>query len=260
MRLVQVEHLSKIYGHRLNRVAALNDLSFHVDAGEFVGIMGPSGAGKSTLLNLIATLDTPTMGDVWVAGESLSHLSEAAAARYRRETLGFIFQTFNLLPDLTVADNITLPLTFVPPRPKDLAARLQSVATLLGLNNLLTRYPDQLSLGQRQRVTAARAVITQPKLILADEPTGSLDSMAATELLQYLTKLNLEADVTLMMVTHDAFTASFCNRIIFIRDGAYFAEVTRHGSRQAFFNSIIDMEATINGGGRRRGAADSNQP
>ncbi|WP_179395134.1 ABC transporter ATP-binding protein [Lacticaseibacillus absianus] len=252
MRVVKVDHLTKIYGHRFNRVAALNDLNFQVDAGEFVGIMGPSGAGKSTLLNMIATLDTPTLGDVWVAGQALSTLTDSEAAQYRREQLGFIFQTFNLLPDLTVADNITLPLTFVPPRPTDMAARLAHVAEVLGLSSLLTRYPDQLSLGQRQRVTAARAMITRPSLILADEPTGSLDSMAATELLQYLTKLNLAEDVTIMMVTHDAFTASFCNRIIFIRDGAYFAEVTRHGTRQEFFDRIIDMEATINGGGRRR--------
>ncbi|WP_125581876.1 ABC transporter ATP-binding protein [Lacticaseibacillus suibinensis] len=257
MRVVDVAHLTKIYGHRLNRVTALNDLSFHIDAGEFVGIMGPSGAGKSTLLNTIATIDTPTSGEVIVAGQSLSQFSESESARYRREQLGFIFQEFNLIPDLTVADNITLPLTFVPPVPDDLDARLARFAHLLGLESMLTRYPEQLSLGQRQRVAAARAMISNPALILADEPTGSLDSMAATELLQYLTKLNLEEDVTIMMVTHDAFTASFCNRIIFIRDGSYFAEVTRRGPRQQFFDSIIDMEATINGGGKRRGPSDT---
>ncbi|WP_225046981.1 ABC transporter ATP-binding protein [Lacticaseibacillus kribbianus] len=256
MRVVRAEHLTKIYGHRFNRVAALNDLSFGVDDGEFVGIMGPSGAGKSTLLNMLATIDTPTSGEVWVAGSALSAMNEAQAAAYRRTQLGFIFQEYNLLPDLTVAANITLPQTFVPPRPKDLDERLAHVAQTLGLERLLGRYPDQLSAGQRQRVTAARAVLGKPSLILADEPTGSLDSMAATELLSYLTRLNLEEDVTILMVTHDAFTASFCNRIIFIRDGAYFAEVTRHGTRQAFFNSIIDMEATINGGGRHRATAD----
>ncbi|MFD1393684.1 ABC transporter ATP-binding protein [Lacticaseibacillus jixianensis] len=251
MRVVNVEHLTKVYGHRLNRVTALNDLSFHIESGEFVGVMGPSGAGKSTLLNLIATIDQPTSGQITVAGQELTKLSDSEAARYRREDLGFIFQAFNLLPDLTVADNIILPQTFVPPVPGDLDQRLQHFADLLGLRPLLTRYPEQLSLGQRQRVAAARAMIGHPDLILADEPTGSLDSMAATELLSYLAKLNLEEDVTIMMVTHDAFTASFCNRIIFIRDGAYFAEVTRRSTRQAFFNSIIDMEATINGGDRR---------
>ncbi|MFD1441971.1 ABC transporter ATP-binding protein [Lacticaseibacillus hegangensis] len=251
MRVVDVAHLTKVYGHRLNRVTALNDLSFHIEAGEFVGIMGPSGAGKSTLLNMIATIDQPTSGKLTVAGKELTALRDSEAAAYRREDLGFIFQAFNLVPDLTVADNITLPQTFVPPLPKDLDQRLMHFANLLGLVPLLKRYPEQLSLGQRQRVAAARAMIGHPDLILADEPTGSLDSMAATELLQYLAKLNLEEDVTIMMVTHDAFTASFCNRIIFIRDGAYFAEVTRRSSRQAFFNSIIDMEATINGGDRR---------
>ncbi|MFD1431932.1 ABC transporter ATP-binding protein [Lacticaseibacillus yichunensis] len=252
MRIVTVDHLTKIYGHRFNRVGALNDLSFHIDAGEFVGIMGPSGAGKSTLLNIIASIDTPTTGSVWVGGVDLTQLNDAALAKYRREQVGFIFQELNLLSDLTVATNITLPLTFVPPVPSDIDARLAHVADLLDLTGLLARYPTELSLGQRQRVAAARALITQPALILADEPTGSLDSMAATELLSYLTKLNLEEDRTIMMVTHDAFTASFCNRIIFIRDGAYFAEVTRSGSRQAFFDQIIDMEATINGGGKRR--------
>lgn len=254
MRIVTVSHLTKIYGHRFNRVAALNDLSFQVDAGEFVGIMGPSGAGKSTLLNILATIDRPTTGDVWVNGQELNHLGENAVAAFRRESLGFIFQEFNLINDLTVADNITLPLTFVPPRPKDLEDRLAEVAELLQLTPLLTRYPEQLSLGQRQRVAAARALIGKPGLILADEPTGSLDSLAATELLQYLNKVNLETDATILMVTHDAFTASFCNRIVFIKDGAYFAEVTRRGSRQAFFDNIIDMEATISGGGRHGGA------
>ncbi|MCI1985687.1 MAG: ABC transporter ATP-binding protein [Lactobacillus sp.] len=253
MRIVSVDHLSKTYGHRLNRVVALNDLSFSIDAGEFVGVMGPSGAGKSTLLNLLATFDQPTTGDIWIDKVDLTTMSATSSARFRREDLGFIFQGFDLLNDLTVSANITLPLTFVPPVPTDLKARLVAVSELLGLTPLLTRYPLQLSQGQRQRVAAARAIITRPKLLLADEPTGSLDSLAATELLRYLAKINLETDVTIMMVTHDAFTASFCNRIIFIRDGAYFAEVTRQGSRQEFFNRIIDMEATINGGGRRRG-------
>lgn len=257
MRMVKVDHLTKIYGHRFNRVTALNDLSFGVDAGEFVGIMGPSGAGKSTLLNILATMDTPTAGGVWIQKTDLTTMSKTQSADFRREQLGFIFQDFDLLDDLPVSANITLPLTFVPPVPKDLDKRLQNVGQLLGLLPLMQRYPAQLSLGQRQRVAAARAIITHPRLVLADEPTGSLDSLAATELLRYLAKINLEADTTILMVTHDAFTASFCNRIIFIRDGAYFAEVTRHGSRQDFFNKIIDMQASISGG--RRQHVDSNQ-
>lgn len=258
MRMVKVDHLTKIYGHRFNRVTALNDLSFGVDAGEFVGIMGPSGAGKSTLLNILATMDTPTAGGVWIDKTDLSSMSKAQSADFRREQLGFIFQDFDLLDDLPVSANITLPLTFVPPVPSDLDDRLQKVGDLLGLLPLMARYPAQLSLGQRQRVAAARAIITHPRLVLADEPTGSLDSLAATELLRYLAKINLEADTTILMVTHDAFTASFCNRIIFIRDGAYFAEVTRHGSRQDFFNSIIDMQASISGGRRHHVDSDQN--
>ncbi|WP_461212983.1 ABC transporter ATP-binding protein [Lacticaseibacillus sp. GG6-2] len=256
MRMVKVSNLTKIYGHRFNRVTALNQLSFGVDAGEFIGIMGPSGAGKSTLLNILATMDTPTSGEVWIDRTDVANMSQKESAAFRRKQLGFIFQSFDLLNDLSVAANIRLPLTFVPPLPVDLDARVQAVSDLLGLTPLLSRFPDQLSLGQKQRVAAARAIITRPQLLLADEPTGSLDSLAATELLHYLEKINLEADTTILMVTHDAFTASFCNRIIFICDGAYFAEVTRHGSRQEFFNSIIDMEATINGGGRARVATN----
>lgn len=258
MQRVSVDHLTKVYGHRFNRVKALSDLSFHVEAGEFVGIMGPSGAGKSTLLNILATLDVPTAGAVYIDKVDVTKLSAGESAKFRRERLGFIVQDFDLLDDLSVAANIRLPLTFVPPLPPDLDQRLAEVSQLLGLEPLLTRFPPQLSLGQRQRVAAARAIIAKPQLVLADEPTGSLDSMAATELLQYLAKINLEADTTIMMVTHDAFTASFCNRIIFIRDGAYFAEVTRHGSRQEFFNRIIDMEATINGGGRHSVGVDTH--
>lgn len=248
MRIVDVSHVTKMYGHRQNRVQALNDLSFKIDEGEFVGIMGPSGAGKSTLLNIMATIDQPTSGKVVVGGQDVTAMSDAELANFRREELGFIFQDFNLLDNLTVKENIALPLTLTPKLPADFDQRILQVSEILGLNDLLNRYPSELSIGQRQRVASARAMITKPKLIFADEPTGSLDSAAATELLRYLTEINLQEDITIMMVTHDAFTASYCNRIVFIKDGAYFAEVTKHGSRQQFFNSIIDMEATISGG------------
>ncbi|MCX2455449.1 ABC transporter ATP-binding protein [Lacticaseibacillus nasuensis] len=248
MRMVSVNHLTKIYGHRFNRVAALTDLSFAVDAGEFVGIMGPSGAGKSTLLNILATIDQPTTGTVTVNGTAIGALSDSATAKFRREQLGFIFQDFNLIGDLTVADNITTPLTLVPPVPANLAPRLPAVAKLLHLTALLQRYPAELSRGQQQRVAAARALIAEPSLILADEPTGSLDSLAASELLGYLAQINLQEDRTILMVTHDAYTASYCNRIIFIKDGTFFAEVTRNGSQARFHQQIIDMAATLSGG------------
>ena len=248
MRVVEVQHVTKYYGARSNRFAALNNLSFKIDAGEFVGIMGPSGAGKSTLLNIMATIDQPSAGQVLIGNQDLTHMSDQELSNFRREKLGFIFQDFNLLPDMTVQENIALPLTLERHLASDLIPRVQAAADILGLGDLLHRYPAELSVGQRQRVASARAIITQPELIFADEPTGSLDSLAATELLRYLSKLNMEQDVTIMMVTHDAFTASYCNRIIFIKDGTYFAEVTRRGSRQEFFDRIIDMEATISGG------------
>nr|WP_241865005.1 ABC transporter ATP-binding protein [Lacticaseibacillus kribbianus] len=242
--------MTKRYGqHR----AVLNDFSLDVAANEFVGVMGPSGAGKSTLLNIIATLTKPTSGTVHVGDQPVTQWGDAKSAAFRRTQLGLIVQTFNLIPELTVADNLALPLTMLPPRPKDLAERVAQVADQFGLEPLLTQYPHQLSGGQQQRVAAARAIITRPRLILADEPTGSLDSHAATTFLQHLDWLHRRAQTTILMVTHDAFTASFCDRIVFIKDGQFFAEVTRHGDREAFFERIIDMAATI-GGGRRQDA------
>lgn len=245
MAFLQIQHLTKRYGEQL---AVLNDFSLDINANEFVGVMGPSGAGKSTLLNIIATLKKPTSGTVLVAGQPVTKWSDAKAANFRRTQLGIIVQTFNLLPELTIADNLALPLTMLPPYPKNLNLRVDQVADQFSLRSLLAQYPKQLSVGQQQRVAAARAVITNPPLILADEPTGSLDSHAATSFLQHLDKLHQQANTTIMMVTHDAFTASFCDRIVFIKDGQLFAEVTRHSDRQTFFEQIIDMAATIGGG------------
>lgn len=248
MAFVQIQHLTKRYGQQL---AVLNDFTLELDENEFVGIMGPSGAGKSTLLNIIATLKKPTSGTVLIAGQPVTKWGDAKTANFRRTQLGLIVQTFNLLPELTIAENLALPLTMLPPRPKDLTARIAQVAQQFSLETLLRQYPNQLSIGQQQRVAAARAIITHPPLILADEPTGSLDSHAATTFLQHLDKLHHQGNTTIMMVTHDAFTASFCDRIVFIKDGRLFAEVTRHSDRQTFFEQIIDMAATI-GGGRRQ--------
>ena len=206
MAILEVSNLSKIFGQRHDRVRALNDLSFQVKAGEFIGIMGPSGAGKSTLLNILATIETPSTGKVRIAGHDLEALNERQQAKF--------------------------------------------------LDALLNAFPGELSMGQRQRVAAARAVITQPSLLLADEPTGSLDSLAATEFLRYLRQLNQQEKTTILMVTHDPFTASFASRIIFIKDGAFFAEVTRGKSREQFFDRIIDMEATVSGGGHSRVGTD----
>ena len=246
--LLDIKGVSKIYGSKLNPTLVLENISFQVAQGEFVGIMGPSGAGKTTLLNLLATIDRPTAGQVILNGTDLTKLKERQLSEFRRRELGFIFQEFNLMDSLTVADNIILPLTLAHENPETIDERLLQVAQILGIAHLLEKMPVTLSVGQRQRVAAARALITEPQLIFADEPTGSLDSKAATELLQYLTKINQTTAATILMVTHDAFTASYCQRILFIKDGAIFSELNRQGSRKAFFQKIMEMQTALGGG------------
>ncbi|GGC75727.1 ABC transporter ATP-binding protein [Enterococcus wangshanyuanii] len=249
-KILEVNHLSKSYGYRNNKVQVLNNISFSVEQGEFVGIMGPSGAGKSTLLNAISTIALPTTGTVRIDGQDILKMRNNQVSDFRRKELGFIFQDFNLLDTLNVKDNILLPLAIDRIPLEKMEQRLIHVATVLGIEQLLNEYPNTISVGQKQRVAAARALITEPKLIFADEPTGALDSKSAAELLQYMTNMNVEDDATIMMVTHDPYTASYCNRILFIKDGVIFSEVVRQGSRKEFFNRVIDMQATIGGGGR----------
>ncbi|MGG5341523.1 ABC transporter ATP-binding protein [Enterococcus sp. AZ192] len=249
-KILEVNHLSKSYGYRNNKVQVLNNISFSVEQGEFVGIMGPSGAGKSTLLNAISTIALPTTGTVKIDGQDILKMRNNQISDFRRKELGFIFQDFNLLDTLNVKDNILLPLAIDRIPLENMEQRLNHVATILGIEQLLEEYPNTISVGQKQRVAAARALITEPKLIFADEPTGALDSKSAAELLQYMTNMNVEDDATIMMVTHDPYTASYCNRILFIKDGVIFSEVVRQGSRKEFFNRVIDMQATIGGGGR----------
>ncbi|WP_086312044.1 ABC transporter ATP-binding protein [Enterococcus sp. 7F3_DIV0205] len=249
-KILEVNHLSKLYGYRSNRVQVLNNISFSVEQGEFVGIMGPSGAGKSTLLSTISTIALPTTGSVQIDGQDILKMRDNQISDFRRKKLGFIFQNFNLMDTLTVKDNILLPLAVDRMPLVEMEQRLSHVTSVLGIDQLLNAYPNMISVGQKQRVAAARALITKPKIIFADEPTGSLDSKSAAELLQYMTNMNLQDDATIMMVTHDPYTASYCNRILFIKDGVIFSEVVRQGSRKEFFNRLIDMQATIGGGGR----------
>ncbi|MGX7244926.1 ABC transporter ATP-binding protein [Enterococcus quebecensis] len=249
-KILEVNHLSKSYGYRSNKVQVLNNISFSVDQGEFVGIMGPSGAGKSTLLNTISTITLPTTGTVRIDNQDILKMRDNQISDFRRKELGFIFQNFNLMETLNVKDNILLPLAVDRMPIAEMEERLTHVANVLGIEQLLTTYPSMISVGQKQRVAAARALVTKPKIIFADEPTGSLDSKSAAELLQYMTNMNVQDDATIMMVTHDPYTASYCNRILFIKDGVIFSEVVRQGSRRDFFNQVIDMQATIGGGGR----------
>ena len=249
-KMIDVKHLTKTYGTRFNQTKVLDNLSFSVDQGEFVGIMGPSGAGKTTLMNILSSILRPSLGSVAIGGQEITRLSENELSDFRRKEIGFIFQDFNLLDTLTAKDNIILPLAIDRLSVNEVDRRLVHLANLLGLAHLLDRYPEELSVGQKQRVAAARAIISRPSVLFADEPTGSLDSKAATELLRYLAEINLQEDMTILMVTHDPFTANYCNRILFIRDGVFFAEVVKKGSRKEFFEKIIDMQATIGGGDR----------
>ena len=222
--ILEVDHLQKYYGVRGSVTRAINDLSFTVDRGEFVGIMGASGSGKTTLLNCIATIDAPTAGRIAVEGREITRLKSRELSRFRRERLGFVFQDANLLDTLTAFENIALALTIQKVPAAQVEPRVKETARLLDISECLNKYPYQLSGGQRQRTAAARAIITNPALILADEPTGALDSKSARLLLDRFEVLNREMQATILMVTHDAFTASYCRRILFIKDGRPFTD------------------------------------
>jgi putative ABC transport system ATP-binding protein len=242
------KNLKKVYGSKGNVYTALHHIDLNIKEGEFVGIMGPSGAGKTTLLNIISTIDIPSSGTVTISGEDIVKMNEEKLSVFRRNKLGFIFQDFNLLDTLTVKENIVLPLALSKVNLDDIEKRLREVSKGLGIDDILNKYPYEISGGQKQRTAAARAIIGRPALILADEPTGALDSKSSTELLQALSDLNEKDRATIMMVTHDAFAASYCKRIIFIKDGLLFTELIRGSSRKEFFQKILDVLKTLGGG------------
>lgn len=252
MPVLQVKDIRKSYGSKFggNVSKALDGVSFEVDKGEFVGIMGPSGAGKSTLLNVIATIDEVTSGTVKIGGQNISKLSDNALAAFRRKKLGFIFQDYNLLDTLTFRENIALPLVLSKVQPKEILHRVETISEVLGIRQLLNKYPYEVSGGQRQRASAARAIVSNPELILADEPTGALDSKSSGELMQCLSDLNEGAKATILLVTHDAFTASYCKRILFIKDGVIFTEIDRGGGRKEFFDKILKVQTVLGGDNR----------
>ncbi|MDI6617492.1 MAG: ABC transporter ATP-binding protein [Clostridiales bacterium] len=241
-------NLKKVYGSRGNICTALHDIDLDIKEGEFVGIMGPSGAGKTTLLNIISTIDKPSGGTVTIGGEDIVKMDEEKLSIFRRNKLGFIFQDFNLLDTLTVKENVVLPLALSRMDIGKIEERLKEISASLGIDDILNKYPYEISGGQKQRTAAARAIISHPALILADEPTGALDSKSSAELLQALSNLNEKNRATIMMVTHDAFAASYCKRIIFIKDGMLFTELIRGGSRKEFFQKILDVLKTMGGG------------
>ena len=228
MSILDVKNLKKVYSTRLggNRVEALRDVTFSVEKGEFVAVMGESGSGKTTLLNILAALDRPTSGSVLLDGRDLAQIRDADLATFRRDNLGFVFQEFNLLDTFTLEDNILLPLVLAGTGYEDMMRRLEPVASRLGLTELLKKYPYEVSGGQKQRAAVARAVITEPKLILADEPTGALDSRSSDELLRLFGSIN-RAGHTVVMVTHSVRAASMAGRVLFIRDGEVFHQIYR---------------------------------
>lgn len=251
--VVEVKSLSKRYGVRTGKHAdasvtqALDRVSFAIEAGEFVGIMGPSGSGKSTLLNCLATIDRPSSGQIVIGGRDVGVLSRKELARFRRDDLGFVFQDSNLLDTLTAYENIALALTIQRVPSRSIDDRVGEVARYLGIEDVLKKYPYQLSGGQKQRVAAARATVTDPRLVLADEPTGALDSKSARQLLESFENLNALGS-TILMVTHDSLSASYCSRIIFIKDGQLYGELRRDGADRApFYREIVEIVTGMSG-------------
>ncbi|HFJ9249491.1 MULTISPECIES: ABC transporter ATP-binding protein [Bacillus] len=236
--LVSAKNVTKIYNK--NQLPGLNKVSFDIQAGEFVGIMGASGSGKTTLLNILSTIDTPTDGDVFINGINIQTLNNNKSADFRKDYLGFIFQEYFLLNSLTVKENIAVPLTLLKKSPKEIELIIESLARRFGIFEQLSKYPSQLSGGQKQRVAAARALAKQPSILFADEPTGALDSNSATELLQKLKEVNEELQTTILMVTHDAYAASFSSRILIFKDGNIIKELKKNKqNRKEFFEEIL---------------------
>ena len=247
-KILKIDTIQKYYGKNGSLTKAIDNVSFEVEKGEFVAIMGASGSGKTTLLNCISTIDKVTSGHIYVGTTDITKLKGNALNKFRREELGFIFQDFNLLDTLTAYENVALALSIQNVSYKEIDKKIKSLASKLGIREILDKYPYQLSGGQKQRVASLRAIITSPKLILADEPTGALDSKSSKMLLSQFATLNEEIKATILMVTHDAFTASFASRVIFIKDGKIFNEIYKgDNSRKEFFDKIIDVVTVLGG-------------
>ncbi len=246
--IMQVKNLEKVYGNHGNITKALNGMSFEVFPGEYVGVMGASGSGKTTLLNCVSTIDRATAGQILIEGSDITKLNSSEVADFRCHKLGFIFQDYNLLDTLTAYENIALALTIAKTHPGKVDGKVKVVAEKLGITEVLSKYPVQMSGGQKQRVASARAIVTNPSLILADEPTGALDSKSARALLESFRKMVQDLKSTILMVTHDPFSASYCDRILFIRDGKLFTELRRgEEDRKGFFDKIIEVMAVLGG-------------
>ncbi len=249
MSVLVAENLTKTYGDYKGESAtkALVGVSLHVEEGEFVAIMGPSGSGKSTLVNILSGITSPTSGKVYIANQQLVLLSKDELALFRRRNIGFIFQEFNLLDHLTLEENVILPMVLDKKKPEEIMKRVETLMNFLGIADSKGKYPASVSGGQQQRAAVARALINEPSIIFADEPTGNLDSKSASAVMRCLGRLNEEQSATITMVTHDVFAASFCKRVIFIKDGSINMEIRRKGTRREFFDQILDCQAVVGG-------------
>lgn len=246
--ILKIENISKYYGNKSNLTKAISNISMGVNKGDFVAIMGASGSGKTTLLNVISTIDKVTSGHIYVEDQDITKLKANELNRFRREQLGFIFQDFNLLDTLTAYENIALALQIQSIKAKAIDQQVHEVAKKLGISDVLNKYPYEMSGGQKQRVASARAIVTNPKLVLADEPTGALDSKSSKLLLERLQKLNQGYQTTILMVTHDAFSASYASKVIFLKDGKIFNEFIKgDNNRKQFFDRIIDVVSLLGG-------------
>lgn len=249
MDVITINQLVKVHNtyQAVKGVSALDSISFGVEQGEFVGIMGPSGSGKTTLLNVLSGVDKATSGEVIIDGQDITKLSGDQLALFRRERIGYIFQDFNLLDSLTLQENISLPLILDRISPEDIERKTGPLMSLLGIDELKDKYQYHLSGGQKQRAAAARAIVNEPAVILADEPTGNLDSRSANQLMETLASLNERPGSTILMVTHDPFAASFCKRVIFIKDGQLEFEIRTAGERKRFFDKILEAQSVLGG-------------
>ena len=247
-KILRVDKIQKYYGNKDNITKAIDGISFDVEEGEFIGIMGASGSGKTTLLNCISTIDNVSAGHIYLENQDITEIKEEDIAKFRRENLGFIFQDFNLLDTLTVEENIALILTINKIPEKEIDKKVIEIAKKLGIDDILNKYPYQISGGQKQRCASCRAIVNNPKIILADEPTGALDSKSSRMLLETMEEMNKKLNATILMVTHDSFSASFCERVLFLKDGKIFNEIRRgEKSRKEFFNEILDVLTLLGG-------------
>ncbi|MFA9457902.1 ABC transporter ATP-binding protein [Halalkalibacter sp. AB-rgal2] len=249
MVILDASRIVKIYGELNNEssTTALNEVSLSIHKGEFIAIMGPSGSGKSTLLNVLSGMDKPTSGEVTIAGERISEMIGDKLALFRRKQLGFVFQDFNLLDSLTVKENIILPMVLERKRASEMDARIEYLASLFGIESILHKYPYNISGGQQQRTAVSRALVNEPSILLADEPTGNLDSKSSEVIMKCFKKIVDELATTVLLVTHDVFAASYCQKVVFLKDGSIHSSITKKGSRKEFLDEIMDSQAVLGG-------------